>query len=119
MQFDFTHWNILVSWVIIIAELVVGTVPDPPWMRILAMPVPSIFLVFALEMLVFEFMYVFVGAHPVPHFLRSERGTECVLLCMHFWKTSSRWMVKEEQDLGTAWISDTNAVRHFAVCCTD
>ncbi|KAJ5592593.1 hypothetical protein N7537_009497, partial [Penicillium hordei] len=57
--FDFTHWNILVSWVIIIAELVVGTVPDPPWMRILAMPVPSIFLVFALEMLVFEFMYVF------------------------------------------------------------
>lgn len=59
MQFDFTHWNILVSWVIIIAELVVGTIPDPPWMRILAMPVSSIFLVFALEMLVFEIMYVY------------------------------------------------------------
>ncbi|OQD69285.1 hypothetical protein PENPOL_c002G00274 [Penicillium polonicum] len=57
--FDFTHWNILVSWVIIIAELVVGTIPDPPWMRILAMPVSSIFLVFALEMLVFEIMYVY------------------------------------------------------------
>ncbi|KAJ5192592.1 hypothetical protein N7449_008734 [Penicillium cf. viridicatum] len=58
-NFDFTHWNILVSWVIIIAELVVGTVPDPPWMRILAMPVSSIFLVFALEMLVFELMYIY------------------------------------------------------------
>lgn len=58
MQFDFTHWNVLVCWVIIITELVIGTIPDPPWMRILAMPVPSIFLVFALEMLFFEAMYV-------------------------------------------------------------
>ncbi|KAJ5530796.1 hypothetical protein N7527_004189, partial [Penicillium freii] len=57
--FDFTHWNVLVCWVIIISEFVVGTIPDPPWMRILAMPVPSIFLVFALEMLVFEAMYVY------------------------------------------------------------
>ncbi|EAW17095.1 uncharacterized protein NFIA_004530 [Aspergillus fischeri NRRL 181] len=57
--FDFTHWNVLVSWVIIIAELVVGTIPDPPWMRMLAMPVPSLFFNFAIEMLVFEALYVF------------------------------------------------------------
>ncbi|KAJ6100308.1 hypothetical protein N7467_001843 [Penicillium canescens] len=64
MQFDFTHWNILVSWVIIIAELVIGTIPDPPWMRMLAMPVPSIFFIFALEMLVFEALYVFEKPAP-------------------------------------------------------
>lgn len=58
MQFDFTNWNALISWVIIIAELVGGTIPDPPWMRMLAMPVPTIFFIFALEMLVFEGMYV-------------------------------------------------------------
>ncbi|OJI88148.1 hypothetical protein ASPTUDRAFT_61539 [Aspergillus tubingensis CBS 134.48] len=56
--FDFTHWNILVSWVIIIAELVLGTIPDPPWIRMLAMPVPSLFFVFSIEMLIFEFMHV-------------------------------------------------------------
>jgi hypothetical protein len=58
MQFDFTHWNVLVAWFIIIAELVVGTIPNPPCMRMLAMPVPSIFFIFALEMLVFEALYV-------------------------------------------------------------
>ncbi|KAE8394954.1 hypothetical protein BDV23DRAFT_195254 [Aspergillus alliaceus] len=57
--FDFTHWNVLVSWVIIIAELVIGTIPDPPWMRMLAMPVPSLFFVFAIEMLIFEALYIF------------------------------------------------------------
>ncbi|GLB21278.1 hypothetical protein AtubIFM61612_011237 [Aspergillus tubingensis] len=56
--FDFTHWNILVSWVIIIAELVLGTIPDPPWIRMLAMPVPSLFFIFSIEMLIFEFMHV-------------------------------------------------------------
>jgi hypothetical protein len=64
MQFDFTHWNVLVSWVIIIAELVIGTIPDPPWMRMLAMPVPSIFFIFALETLVFEALYVFEKPAP-------------------------------------------------------
>ncbi|KAL5042238.1 hypothetical protein BDW71DRAFT_200721 [Aspergillus fruticulosus] len=56
---DFTHWNILVAWVIIIAELVIGTIPDPPWMRLLAMPLSSLFFVFAVEMLLLETMYVF------------------------------------------------------------
>ncbi|KAJ6011706.1 hypothetical protein N7522_002061, partial [Penicillium canescens] len=62
--FDFTHWNVLVSWVIIIAELVIGTIPDPPWMRMLAMPVPSVFFIFALEMPVFEALYVFEKPAP-------------------------------------------------------
>ncbi|OQD89677.1 hypothetical protein PENANT_c002G05174 [Penicillium antarcticum] len=57
--FDFTHWNVLASWVIIITELVVGTIPDPPWMRMLAVPVPSIFFIFGLEMLIFEILYIF------------------------------------------------------------
>lgn len=64
IKFDFTHWNVLVSWVIIIAELVVGTIPDPPWMRLLALPVPSIFFIFGLEMLVFEALYVFKKPTP-------------------------------------------------------
>ena len=59
VQFDFTHWNVLASWVIIVTELVVGTILEPPWMRMLAAPVPSIFLIFALEMLVFEALYIF------------------------------------------------------------
>ncbi|CAG8905868.1 unnamed protein product [Penicillium egyptiacum] len=62
--FDFTHWNVLVSWVIIIAELVVGTIPEPPWMRMLAMPVPSLFFIFALEMLIMEALYVFEKPAP-------------------------------------------------------
>ncbi|KAE8388173.1 hypothetical protein BDV23DRAFT_174115 [Aspergillus alliaceus] len=57
-DFDFAQWNILVAWVIIIAELGIGTIPEPPIMRMLAMPVPSIFFIFALEMLVFEVLYV-------------------------------------------------------------
>ncbi|KAG2415685.1 hypothetical protein HFD88_006876 [Aspergillus terreus] len=62
--FDFTHWHILASWVIIIAELVVGTIPNPPVMRMLAMPIPSLFFIFALEMFVLEAMYVL--GRPVP-----------------------------------------------------
>ncbi|GKZ74805.1 hypothetical protein AnigIFM60653_001146 [Aspergillus niger] len=62
--FDFTHWHILVSWIIIIAELVLGTIPEPPWIRMLAMPVPSLFFIFSIEMLIFESMYIF--KIPVP-----------------------------------------------------
>ncbi|KAL2869160.1 uncharacterized protein BJX67DRAFT_371096 [Aspergillus lucknowensis] len=56
--FDFTHWNLLGAWTIIIAELVIGTIPDPPWLRILAMPVSSVLFAAAVEMLVLEIMYV-------------------------------------------------------------
>ncbi|OJJ70037.1 hypothetical protein ASPBRDRAFT_56780 [Aspergillus brasiliensis CBS 101740] len=62
--FDYTHWNILVAWVVIIAEFVVGTIPDPPWIRMLAMPVPSLFFIFSLEMLIVEYMYIFKMSVP-------------------------------------------------------
>ncbi|PYH37029.1 uncharacterized protein BO87DRAFT_394685 [Aspergillus neoniger CBS 115656] len=32
--------------------------PTPPWIRMLAVPVPSLFFIFSIEMLIFEFMYV-------------------------------------------------------------
>ncbi|KAL1304597.1 hypothetical protein AAFC00_003566 [Neodothiora populina] len=49
---DWFHWNFTLAWVIIMIELIVGTVPENPPIRLLAMPVTSLLYVFGTEMLI-------------------------------------------------------------------
>ncbi|KAB8336826.1 hypothetical protein FH972_021135 [Carpinus fangiana] len=48
---DWFHWNFSIAWVFIMVELIVGTVPDEPPIRLLAMPCSSLLWWFGLEML--------------------------------------------------------------------
>ncbi|GAB7353273.1 hypothetical protein MBLNU459_g3779t1 [Dothideomycetes sp. NU459] len=49
---DWFHWNFSLAWVIIMVELIVGTIPENPPIRLLSMPVVSILYVFGTEMLI-------------------------------------------------------------------
>lgn len=49
---DWFHWNFSLSWVIIMVELIIGTIPNNPPIRLLAMPVTSLLYVFGTEMLI-------------------------------------------------------------------
>ncbi|KAF2179587.1 hypothetical protein K469DRAFT_798687 [Zopfia rhizophila CBS 207.26] len=56
---DWFQWNLTLAFVVIIAELVVGTLPKEPMVRPLAMPMPSLLAIFGLELCILELMYVF------------------------------------------------------------
>ncbi|EOA84399.1 hypothetical protein ACJQWK_01229 [Exserohilum turcicum] len=56
---DWFQWNMTVAFVIIIVELVIGTLPKEPMVRVLAMPLPSLLAFFGLELSLLELMYVF------------------------------------------------------------
>lgn len=58
-QCDWFQWNMTVAFVIIIVELVIGTLPKEPMVRVLAMPLPSLLAFFGLELSLLELMYVF------------------------------------------------------------
>jgi hypothetical protein len=50
---------------IIIAELVVGTTPKEPMVRLLAMPLPTLLAFLGLEMSIMELMYLFQLRAPI------------------------------------------------------
>ncbi|KAF2221835.1 hypothetical protein BDZ85DRAFT_264469 [Elsinoe ampelina] len=63
--FDFFHWIYSFAWLICMVELIVGSVPDEPYMRLLAL-VPATFLyVFGIQFLLFDFMARFGIRSPV------------------------------------------------------
>lgn len=55
-QFDFFHWVISGMWVVVMAELIVGTTFTNPPIRLLSMPLTSLLWVFGLQMSLFEVM---------------------------------------------------------------
>ncbi|KAF2725595.1 hypothetical protein K431DRAFT_317569 [Polychaeton citri CBS 116435] len=56
MYLDFFHWNFTIAWVIVMVELIVGSVQDWPPIRLLSMPVPTMGWVFGTELLILDFM---------------------------------------------------------------
>ncbi|KAK5137600.1 hypothetical protein LTR08_007895 [Meristemomyces frigidus] len=56
---DWFHWNFSFGWVIIMAELIVGTIPTNPPIRLLAMPVTSMMYVFGTELLIADILRYF------------------------------------------------------------
>ncbi|KAF2212783.1 hypothetical protein CERZMDRAFT_121111 [Cercospora zeae-maydis SCOH1-5] len=62
---DWFHWNFTLGWVIIMFELIVGTVPDNPPIRLLGMPLASMMWVFGTELVVVDVMRYFQVPAPV------------------------------------------------------
>ncbi|KAF2499537.1 hypothetical protein BU16DRAFT_274912 [Lophium mytilinum] len=51
---DWFHWNLSVAWFFVMIELIVGTVPEHPPIRLLAMPVPTMFFAIGTELLIID-----------------------------------------------------------------
>ncbi|OBT98266.1 hypothetical protein VE01_03115 [Pseudogymnoascus verrucosus] len=47
---DWFHWNLSLAWIAVMIELIIGTIPREPPIRLLAMPVPSMVFAFGLEL---------------------------------------------------------------------
>ncbi|KAF5528534.1 hypothetical protein CGCA056_v000084 [Colletotrichum aenigma] len=56
---DWFHWNFSFAWIIIMIELIVGTVPEHPPIRLLSMPVTTMLFVFGTELLLVDTMRYF------------------------------------------------------------
>ncbi|KAI7246361.1 hypothetical protein D0864_01661 [Hortaea werneckii] len=56
---DWFHWNFTFGWIIIMIELIVGTVPEHPPIRLLAMPCASMLYVFGTELIVCDVLRYF------------------------------------------------------------
>ncbi|PPJ58752.1 hypothetical protein CBER1_08376 [Cercospora berteroae] len=62
---DWFHWNFTLGWVIIMIELIVGTVPENPPIRLLGMPLASMMWVFGTELILVDIMRYFEVPAPV------------------------------------------------------
>ncbi|KAK5124049.1 hypothetical protein LTR85_002246 [Meristemomyces frigidus] len=62
---DWFHWNFSLGWVIIMVELIVGTIPTNPPIRLLAMPVTSMLYAFGTELLIVDIMRYFQVPAPI------------------------------------------------------
>ncbi|KAK4561208.1 hypothetical protein LTR86_005163 [Recurvomyces mirabilis] len=59
MYLDWFHWNFTFGWMVVMIELIIGTIPTYPPIRLLAMPVTSMLYVFGTELLVVDTMRYF------------------------------------------------------------
>jgi len=62
---DFFHWNLSIAWIAVMIELIVGTVPHEPPIRLLAMPAPSMIIAFGLQMLIIDILRYFKVPAPL------------------------------------------------------
>jgi hypothetical protein len=62
---DAFHWNFSLGWIIVMVELIVGTVPDYPPIRLLSMPVVTMLLVLSTELLVVDILRLFHQPAPI------------------------------------------------------
>ncbi|KAJ9656856.1 hypothetical protein H2201_008418 [Coniosporium apollinis] len=62
---DWFHWTLSVAWIAVMIELIVGTVPHEPPIRLLAMPVSSMVFAFGVEMLVMDVLRIAGYRSPV------------------------------------------------------
>ncbi|KFZ10684.1 hypothetical protein V501_05079, partial [Pseudogymnoascus sp. VKM F-4519 (FW-2642)] len=51
---DWFHWNLSLAWIAVMIELIIGTIPREPPIRLLAMPVPSMVFAFGLELVLVD-----------------------------------------------------------------
>ncbi|QDS72876.1 hypothetical protein FKW77_007508 [Venturia effusa] len=51
---DFFHWNLSVGWIAVMVELIVGTIPEEPPIRLLAMPPASMLFAVGIQMLLID-----------------------------------------------------------------
>ncbi|OAF62325.1 hypothetical protein VC83_00793 [Pseudogymnoascus destructans] len=54
MQLDWFHWNLSLAWIAVMTELIIGTIPREPPIRLLTMPVPSMVFAFRLELVLVD-----------------------------------------------------------------
>lgn len=59
MYLDWFHWNFTLAWVIVMIELIVGTVPEHPPIRLVAMPLASMVFTFGTELMIIDIMRYF------------------------------------------------------------
>ncbi|KAF2156853.1 hypothetical protein K461DRAFT_220533 [Myriangium duriaei CBS 260.36] len=62
---DFFHWVFSGMWMVVMVELIVGTIPEHPPIRLLAMPATSLLYVFGIQMTFFEMMRLLHLPSPV------------------------------------------------------
>lgn len=58
-RFDFTHWSLGAAYTVMTALLIGASIPDPPLVRPLAMPVPIFFIQIGSQCIVMGFMALF------------------------------------------------------------
>ncbi|KAK5107447.1 hypothetical protein LTR62_001245 [Meristemomyces frigidus] len=59
MYLDWFHWNFTFGWMVVMIELIIGTIPVYPPIRLLAMPVTSMLYVFGTELLLVDILRYF------------------------------------------------------------
>lgn len=62
---DWFHWNFSIAWAFIMVELIVGTIPDWPPIRLLAMPASSLLFWFAFQLLVEDTLRIMGKRQPI------------------------------------------------------
>lgn len=64
-QLDFFHWCFTLMWMILMIELIVGTVPVNPPIRLLSMPLASALFTFSVILMLIDLLRFFGIASPV------------------------------------------------------
>lgn len=62
---DWFHWNFSIAWVFIMLELIIGTIPNWPPIRLLAMPASSLLYWFAFQLLVEDTLRILGKRQPI------------------------------------------------------
>ncbi|PKS05156.1 hypothetical protein jhhlp_008523 [Lomentospora prolificans] len=62
---DFFHWNFTLAWLIIMVELIVGSVQHDPFIRLIAMAPTTMLFVFGTELLIVDILRVFHYPAPI------------------------------------------------------
>jgi hypothetical protein len=62
---DFFHWNISIAWMAVMLELIIGTVPADPPIRLLAMPATSMVLAFGVQMIIIDILRLLKVPAPI------------------------------------------------------
>lgn len=65
LYLDWFHWLFTFTWLILMVELIVGTVPHEPYMRLLAMPLASLVYVFGFYILLCDILRYYDVRIPV------------------------------------------------------
>ncbi|KAI0017384.1 hypothetical protein F4780DRAFT_608873 [Xylariomycetidae sp. FL0641] len=55
-RFDFTHWTLCAAYTVMTGILIGASIPEPPFTRILAMPLPIFFIQIGVQMIVTGYM---------------------------------------------------------------
>jgi len=56
---DWFHWNFSLAWIIVMIELILGTYPERPPIRLLSMPLTTMLFVFGIELFLVDILHFF------------------------------------------------------------